>query len=102
MEEKGIVLPELSRWTAAELTPPDFTAPGRHPPEQLESFGGSSAPGVHRRSCPSAAARWLRQRPDCRRCFGCPAAPLPEYNPFRLHVAVRGHQRVQGGVQRYP
>ena len=43
MEEKGIVglLPELSCRTAAELPMPDFSAPGGHPPEQPESFGGS-------------------------------------------------------------
>ena len=54
MEEKGIVLPELSCRTAAELPQPDFSAPGGHPPEQVESFGRSSAPGVHHRSGSSA------------------------------------------------
>jgi hypothetical protein len=53
MEEKGIVLPELSCRNAAELTPPDFSAPGGQPPEQPERFGGSSAPGVHSQSCRS-------------------------------------------------
>ena len=51
--EKGIVLPELSCRNAAELTPPDFSAPGGQPPEQPERFGGSSAPGVHSQSCRS-------------------------------------------------
>ena len=51
MEKKGIVLPELSCLTAAELPPPGFSSPGGHLPEQQESFGGSSTPGVHRQSC---------------------------------------------------
>ena len=51
MEAKGIVFPELSCRTAAELPPPDF-----------------SAPGEPRRSCrtaaeASAAAGRLRRRP---------------------------------------
>ena len=60
MEEKGIALKELSCQTAAEL--PLLTCcrngsstPGVHPPEQPESIGGSSAPGVHCRSCRIAA-----------------------------------------------
>ena len=92
MEEKGILLRELSCRTASELPTPELpycrrappagpasfggsSAPGVHPPEQPESFGRSSAPGVHRQSCRTAAAasaadRWLRRRPDCHRSYG--------------------------------
>ncbi|CAL8388071.1 unnamed protein product [Boreogadus saida] len=118
---------ELSSRTAAELSPTDFSAPGGHPPEQPESFGGSSAPGVHRRSCRTATERLRRQQPgssggglppssprrSCRTATeasaavrqlrrgelgGSPAAQLPEYNPFLLHVAVHGLQRVKAKV----
>ena len=85
LQEKGIALPELSCRTAAELPPPDFSAPGRHPPEQPGSFGGSSAPGVQcrvRRQSGSSGG-WSS------------AAQLPEYNPFLLHVGVLGLQRVK-------
>jgi hypothetical protein len=97
MEEKGIVFPELSCRTAAELPPPDFSAPGGgHPLEKPESFSVSSAPGVHRRSClttggrtaSTAAVRQLLRG----ELGGIPPAQLREYNPFRLHVTVHGLQ----------
>ena len=115
MEKNGIVLLELSCRTAAELPPPDLTAPGGHPPEQLESFGGSSAPGVHRRAEYTAGRSTppggVHRRADgfnggrtvvrqLRRgeLGGSPAAQLPEYNPFLLHVPVLGLQRVEAKV----
>ena len=116
MEEKGIVLRELSCRTAAELPAPVLpacrrappagpasfgvsSAPGVHPPELPESFGGRSAPGVHCRSCrnaaeASAAVRQLRRG----ELGGSSAFQLPEYNPFLLHVAVHGLQRVKARV----
>ncbi|CAL8234564.1 unnamed protein product [Boreogadus saida] len=60
MEEKGIVHPELSCRIAAELPPPDCP----------RSFGSSSAPGIHRRSCRTAARRLRRQQSKLRRQSG--------------------------------
>ena len=54
MEEKGIVLPELSCRTAAELPPPDCR----------RSFGSSLA-----------AVKAVRPPPKLRRQSGSPAAP---------------------------
>ncbi|CAL8404104.1 unnamed protein product [Boreogadus saida] len=65
MEKKGIVLPELSCRTATELPPPDFSAPGGHPPEQPESFGGS----------PAAPARGARRQ------FGISAPGVQSLSP---------------------
>ena len=82
MEQKGIILPELHCRTAAELPPPDFSAPGGNPPEQQENFGGSSAPGVHRRrchrnfGCSEAAAAW-----GARRQFGSSAPRVQSLSP---------------------
>ena len=99
MEKKGIVLPELSCRAAAELPPPDFSAPGGPLPEQPESFGGSSAPGVYR-SCrtvsgrtASTAARLqlkLRRQTGSSGGAGNSASQLPEYNPFLFHLFRRG------------
>ncbi|CAL8342301.1 unnamed protein product [Boreogadus saida] len=75
MEEKGILLPELSCWTAAELPPPDMSAPGGHQPEQQENFGGSpaaqarvarrqfgsSAPGIQSLTCCERARDGVRR-----------------------------------------
>ena len=102
MEKKGIVLPELSCRTAAELLPPDFSVPEGHPPE---SFGGSSAPGVHRQSCQtggrtaSTAARLLRR---CRRSFGgSRAAPArgARRQSLLLHAVVQSDSSLVNGQQ---
>ena len=80
MEEKGIVLREVSYRTASELPAPELSdcsrlapaghasfggssALGVHPPEEPESFGGSSAPGVHRRQSGSSELLGCRRVP---------------------------------------
>ena len=84
MEEKGIVLRELSCRTAAELSPPDLPDCRK----TRRSFSGSLASGVHRRSCRTAAEALAAVRSG--ELGGSPAAQLREYNPFLLHVSSSG------------
>ncbi|CAL8298997.1 unnamed protein product [Boreogadus saida] len=86
LREHGILAPGARDCTpGAELPDCRRATPGR-------SFGGS----------PAAPAGVLREL-NCRRSWqlrrgelcGSPAAQLPEYNPFLLHVAVHGLQRVK-------
>ncbi|CAL8251335.1 unnamed protein product [Boreogadus saida] len=103
MEEKGIVLPELSCRTAAELPLPDFSAPGGHPPEKPGKlrwqFSSQSTPpelpDCHRSFCGGRTASAAVRREEL---GGIPAAQLPEYNPFLLHVTVHGFQRNKAKV----
>ena len=98
MEEKGIVLLELSCRTAAELPPPDFSAA---PEDTLRSSWKASAAFQP----PEYAAGAAGLPPKLRRQSGSSsaAAQLPEYNPFVPHVAVHGLQRVKAQPWlRYP
>ncbi|CAL8234863.1 unnamed protein product [Boreogadus saida] len=64
----------------------------------LFSVGAAGLPpsSPHRTSAEASAAIWQLQRG---KLGGSPAAQLPEYNPFLLHVAVQyGLQRVNAKV----
>ena len=87
------VQPELICRTGTDLPPPDCP----------RSFGSSSAPGVHPRSCRTAAGRLRRRQSKLRRQSGSSgagssAAQLPECNPFLLHVAIDALQRFMAKV----
>ena len=83
MEEKGIVLRELSCRTAAELPAQELSdfrlasAPGVHVPERPESFGGG-------RTASTAAGL-----PPKLRQPGSPEAPLREYNLYPPYLLLR-------------
>ena len=101
MEEKRIVLPELSCRTAPELPLPAAVeavrppavrrcTPGAELRPKLSGCSGGCAPGAE---LPPKLAG-----PAGVGLGGSPAAQLLEYNPFLLHVAVHGLQRVKAKV----